>query len=294
MLQFEKLELKHIPLLNEYIKYKLDNNCDCTIGGTFIWRDYYGVSYAHKEDMLFFKVDMSDGMEGYCFPLAENKEKALLTLKEHCSEIGRPLILCSVTDIEMKYVEKVFTDFEVRVERDKADYVYNSIDMAEFAGRRYSGQRNHINKFKKLYENYTFEEITEDNLHEVREFFVNYFNTYKKDADSYDEEAGKILEFMDNFKQYGLFGGFLRVDGNIMAMSVGEIVDDTLYIHIEKADISYHGAYQMIVQCFAKHYVREGIEYINREDDMGDPGLRTSKMSYHPVRLIDKSDVLVK
>ena len=71
-------------------------------------------------------------------------------------------------------------------------------------------------------------------------------------------------------------------------MSVGEIIKDTLYVHIEKADRSYEGSYQMIVREFARHNVTEDVKYINREEDVGDEGLRKSKAIYHPIELLEK------
>lgn len=294
MLKFKQLELKDIPVFRKYLEYKVENNCDCTIGATFMWRDYFATTYALYEDMLFIKSDFDDNYEAFCFPLAKDREKALNVLKEHCEKNQIPVIFCSVTNKEIELIDKVFPKYEIQKERDWFDYVYNSEDMVNFAGRKYSGQRNHINKFKKLYEEFDFEEISKDNLEEVKEFFENFITKYDKGTESYREEAEKVREVLDNYDSYGMFGGIIRVKGDIIAMSIGEIVDDTMYVHIEKADIAYHGAYQMIVQQFAKHFVTEDVKYINREDDTGDEGLRTSKLSYHPIYLIEKATVFVK
>ena len=71
------------------------------------------------------------------------------------------------------------------------------------------------------------------------------------------------------------------------------MLGDTLFIHIEKADREIFGAYQMLVSQFAQAYAGEGVSFLNREDDVGDPGLRTSKLSYHPVALLEKYVVTV-
>ena len=72
------------------------------------------------------------------------------------------------------------------------------------------------------------------------------------------------------------------------------MVQDTLYVHVEKARVDYAGAYQAIVSLFAKYALEEGTLYINREDDSGEERLRYSKMSYRPIRLIDKYWVTVE
>ena len=80
----------------------------------------------------------------------------------------------------------------------------------------------------------------------------------------------------------------------LAGFSLGEIVGDTLFTHIEKADRDYEGCYQMLVAQFAQHFVRDGVHFINREDDTGDLGLRTSKLSYHPVALLEKYTVTIE
>ena len=98
---------------------------------------------------------------------------------------------------------------------------------------------------------------------------------------------------LDNYQTYDLLGGVLLVDGQIAGFSLGEIIGDTLFIHIEKADRDYEGCYQMLVAQFAQHFAGEGVAFLNREDDTGDPGLRTSKLSYRPVALLEKYTVTV-
>ena len=78
------------------------------------------------------------------------------------------------------------------------------------------------------------------------------------------------------------------MNGRVAGFSAGEIVGDTLIIHIEKADIAYEGIYQVLVNEYAKCFVTPDVRYINREEDVGDEGMRRSKESYHPVRLLEK------
>ena len=91
-----------------------------------------------------------------------------------------------------------------------------------------------------------------------------------------------------NFDLYGFLGGAVWVEDRIVAMALGEKQGDTLYVHIEKADVSYHGAYQMIVREFSRYACTDEIGYINREDDAGDEGLRKSKLAWRPCGLLDK------
>ena len=97
-----------------------------------------------------------------------------------------------------------------------------------------------------------------------------------------------MRDFLAHYFDYAPLGGLLRAGGKIVGFSAGEIVGDTLIIHVEKADIAYDGVYQALVNEFAKRFVTESVQYINREEDVGDPGVRKSKDSDHPLRLLEK------
>jgi len=191
----------------------------------------------------------------------------------------------------VELLKKHYSNMTVTTDRDFCDYLYDAENMKNFAGRRYSGQRNHINRFLKLYGEYQFHKITPENLGRVLAFYEWFRQEYHKDSEFAQEESEKIIELLTHYETYQVVGGFITVDENIIAMAIGEKVYDTLFVHIEKADIRYHGAYQMIVREFARAYADETVRYINREEDMGDEGLRTSKLSYHPLQLLEKSVV---
>ena len=90
-----------------------------------------------------------------------------------------------------------------------------------------------------------------------------------------------------------MFGGYIEHNGNVVAISIGEYVGDTLVIHVEKALLKYRGAYPLMFNEFVNHNFKENIKFINREDDSGDLGLRTSKTQYKPIKLENKNFVEV-
>ena len=88
---------------------------------------------------------------------------------------------------------------------------------------------------------------------------------------------------------YGCTGYALRAGGEIAAFCIGEAMGDTLIVHIEKAKREYKGAFQMINCLFAKTELEKcGVQFINREDDVGDEGLRQAKQSYFPEYMLKK------
>lgn len=107
------------------------------------------------------------------------------------------------------------------------------------------------------------------------------------------EEMQRSEELLACSADLGLTAGYIETANGIVALSVGEVVDDTLYVHVEKAKASCPGAYQAIVSEFARNAAQADTLYCNREDDSGEEGLRTSKLAYQPIRLVDKYWVTV-
>ncbi len=295
MLTFESITADNILDSVAYFKYKVSRTSDYTIGAMYMWRDFYQTQFTIFDDMILYKVKFLN-RTSFTFPVGGGSlDKAMDALKEYCKENDLPLWFCTVpVEAVPTLVDQYGGTIPGHPNRDWADYLYLADDLANMAGRRYSGQRNHINKFKKLYPDYKYQRITSDNLGRVEEFLKDYQLNHGKDASLAQEELTRTLELLQFLDKFNLPGAFIEVDGNIVALTIGEIVNDTLHCHIEKAVRDYPGSYQMIVKEFATDMVQEyGIKYINREEDVGDEGLRTSKLSYHPVQLLDKYCILV-
>ncbi len=294
MLSFEPINADNIMKAAEYNKYKISRTSDYTVGAMYMWRDFYNTSYTIFDDMILYKVKFL-GRTSFTIPVGNGSlDKAMDALKEYCRKEELPLWFCTIPEEGLSIlVDQYHGTIPGTPSRDWADYLYNAEDLAEMAGRRYSGQRNHINKFKKLYPNYHYEKITPDNLQRVVDFLIDYQVRFGKDNNLAKEELDRSLELLPYLDKFRLPGGFIEVDGTIVAMAIGEIINDTLYCHIEKANREYPGSYQMIVKEFSKNTITPEIKYINREEDVGDEGLRTSKLSYHPIQLLDKYCVLI-
>jgi len=294
MLSFERVTAENMPIIAGFLKYKISRTSDYTAGAMYMWRDFYNTSYAIYDNMIFFQVKFLN-KTSFTYPVGSGSLTTVVAaLREYCSSQNIPLLFCTVPLEAAKILEAEFQGANsCEPSRDWADYLYLASDLVELSGRRYSGQRNHINKFKKLFPSYEYHKITKDNLDQVIAYLEDYQRNFVKDSSLAVEEIARTLELMPFLEAFNLPSGFLEVDGTIIAMAIGEIVSDTLYVHVEKASRDYPGSYQMIVNEFAKNTVTENVMYINREEDVGDEGLRTSKLSYHPESLLDKYCVLI-
>ena len=134
----------------------------------------------------------------------------------------------------------------------------------------------------------SFEELSESNLRETRDYFLRSFDERQKDSPTYQEGNRKTLEVLDHLGEYRFVGGVLRSGGTIVGASLGEVQGDTLFTHIERADVERSGVYQKLTNLFTNAFAGDGVVYVNREEDDGDEGLRKAKLAYHPHQLLDK------
>jgi len=296
MLEFRKLQLGDVNNVKKFFPFSLNRICDNTVGGAFMWRDYFSVEYAEFNETIIFKarVKYHNNITAFSVPLGKDVRGGVDMVVDFCRLNDLPVAFCTATNEDIKMLQTVFGEYRLFKETDWSDYIYKAADLSSLSGRRYNGQRNHINYFKGIYPDYSFNKITNDNIKDLIEFYKKVNLSNHKDNDVFIAEQDKVFEVLENYGTYGLIGGFLSVNDTIIAFSIGEVSNDTLYVHIEKADTNYRGAYQMIVNEFVKCFAGDGVMYVNREEDTGDDGLRKSKMSYRPCEIIDKYTVTVK
>ncbi|MBQ8383364.1 MAG: DUF2156 domain-containing protein [Clostridia bacterium] len=216
----------------------------------------------------------------FCFlPDVAEDEMLRAVLEELRRAIGSPLLLRPLDAEKLERVMRLYPDAEIIEARSMHDYIYLQSDLSTLIGNRFHQKRNHINNFEKKY-NWEYVSVTPDQLPLLRETAAHLFAVDGRLPDEYEA----ILEILDHFEELKVKAGVLLVEGTPVAYSIGEVMcDDTALIHIEKADRSYDGAYSMINKLFAGEFA--DCTYINREEDMGIPGLRKAKTSYHPVRM---------
>ena len=285
---FHPLSVRDIPMLTRYFARQDTRLCNASAGAAVLWQPYFQDAALELDGTLLLREQFPGLGTVFSTPIGECVGNAYDFLVKYCREVGKPLQFFPATASDVENLRARFGAVEVTPVRDWFDYLYDAQDMVTFRGRRFNGQRNHIHRFQRLYPDWAFERITAQNLPEVCAFFDDFTRRYHKDSDSAQAEEGCVREFLRDFDAYAPLAGLLRVNGRVAGFSAGEIVGDTLIIHIEKADIAYEGVYQVLVNEYAKCFVTPDVRYINREEDVGDEGMRRSKESYHPVRLLEK------
>ena len=280
-MEFEKLTAGEYSRLRPFLRENPFRICDLTVGGLFLWRHVYATEYAVEGGHLYTRLYDGEGKLHYNLPLGPDPAAALAAL---LPQIDRPARFCTVPAAALSLFDGAA---QLTAHRELFDYLYDRESFASLSGKRYAGQRNHVNRFTRTFGQGVIEPITEENLPEVRAFLATMPTP---EGESAVAEAAVVRELLDVPDFFGLTGGLLRADGRVVGFSFGECVGDTLYVHIEKAARTCPGAYQTLASRFAA-YAGEDARFVNREDDAGDEGLRTAKMALHPLELIEKYTV---
>lgn len=292
MLSFKPITLDDIPTLNAYFNAYPHRQCDRAMGSTVMWRDYFENRFALHNGTIILSAKLNDEI-CFSYPIGRNPDECLEMIEEYCNEKNIPMVLCTVNNKELEHLKIKYPGCIADADRDWFDYLYEKDAIMNLIGRKYSTPRNHINKFRKLYPDWSFAPVSKDNVDELIEFTNNFTFNAEKD-ESAKLELEMCIEVLRNFDVYGMLGGVLKADDKIVGYSIGEIIGDTVFCHIEKADISFAGAYQMLTNQFLKTFASsDDIKFVNREEDCGDEGLRKSKLSYHPCELIEKNTVYI-
>lgn len=281
---FHKLEIEDIAWIEECLNQSDCLSCDYSPFNIFAWVSTYSTEIADVSGFFVGRLFIENKWF-YLFPCGKgNLEEALDKLiKYHYDNYDYPIIfMCNG-----KQAEYLGDSFEKELPPGYFDYIYNAKDLIELKGSKYHGKRNHIAQFDKKY-NFSFVALDKSNLNDAQLLMKKWYN--QTGADSYEEELLVINSAVEYANEFNIVGGMIYVEGNPVALSIGTFPgNDTLDVHIEKADTSYTGSYSKIMNEFAKYaYSIQKFTYINREEDMGLENLKKAKLSLHPVFLEEK------
>lgn len=295
MLEFRKPELSDKQWVNSVMEHSGDMSCEYCFGNLYMWSVVYDNTIADYNG-LFMARDGGDEVM-YIYPCGSGDKKAAVNelIKYSEKNDNVPLTMYCLTPSKVRELEENMPGkFEFHEMRDYFDYIYLTDDLINLAGRKYHSKRNHLSYFKNNF-NWSFEEMNDSNLSDCFDMNKKWEQLYReKNPEELGNEMIAITRAFDRFDYLGLKGGLLRVDGEVVAFTVGEQLNNkTFCTHIEKAYSDIRGAYPAINREFAFNML-SSYKYINREDDTGSEGLRKAKMSYYPAILLPKYRAVYK
>ncbi len=293
MLEFQKIQKNSMLFFKPWFKAQGTHIGDYSLGFQFMWQRALSLDYAVYGDCLLLKETYA-GKTYFYYPLSKTgdfsaEERALDEIERYCRDGEIRLHFTNIPREKLGvFLARYGRDVTVTNNRRWRDYLYRTEDFCAYGGGKYAGQRNHVHKFEKLYPMWRFCLFGQGDVPRVEAFLREYESSQRsKHAYLADEEMDEVYEILPHMAEFGFIGGILEAEGRPVAFTAGELCGDMLVVHIEKALREYEGAYPMVAMQLARA-VQGRAAYLNRMDDAGDPGLRKSKLQYHPAELVDK------
>ncbi len=190
--------------------------------------------------------------------------------------------------------------FVITEQPEYEDYIYNTKDLSQLKGKKYSKKRNLINQFQKNYIDKEIVEtkpITTNDIPECIALLNTWAESKEYDNDSSEYTIGEkqaTENALNNIDKLGFSGLQLRINGQIKAFGISsKLTDEIGGFNFEKADPTIKGLYQFFGQQCAQKLFAD-CKYINKECDMGDPGLKQAKRSYYPEMTVKSFQLFLK
>ena len=296
---FKDIDISAKEKLQPYFDMVDYEACEYCFATLYMWQHLYKTGY-YIGDGFAVLIGEYEGDTFSILPLAtkEKLPEVIDFVFDYFRNVNKKLYFRGVTQEIVDYLKENYKDkFEYIEERDLFDYVYDAESMRILGGRKNQKKRNHINYFLKEYEGrFEYRLLNKEDFNSCLELVKEWANN-KEENNEYDESMDeeligikKIFNHYDILKDSIKIGGIF-IDNKLEAFTIGELLNPNMaLIHIEKANPDIRGLYPFINQQFLVNEFSE-VEFVNREEDLGIPGLRKAKLSYHPVRFVEKYTV---
>ncbi|HON39325.1 MAG: DUF2156 domain-containing protein [Desulfomonilia bacterium] len=285
MQRFEPISLERQDAYRQRLAASTITASDYSFINLWGWAEEYGLAWAWGDDLVWIRQSWPE--EVYWAPVGPidgvRWADALAGLSE-----SNPVFTRVPRSITLAWEESFPGRVEVNEVRDQWDYLYSVEDLVKLSGNRYHKKKNLLNQFKKRY-NYEYRDLTPDILERIIVMQERWCAW--KDCESSELLAAENRVVVRLLRAWhmlrDIMGGAVFVDGEDAAFCIAErFSPDILIMHVEKGFTQYIGIYQAINQMFLAAH--QEYRFVNRQQDLGEEGLRKAKLSYHPVDFVHK------
>lgn len=304
-----KISLDDRAIFDEFVNRFPHETSGLSFSSIYMWSREYTYRYDIVNDFLCISGLSNfkgEDEEPFLFPVLPrsgkcDKAKLAETLEyliERFQQMGKPFVMRLVPPHLREIYETALPGrFFFIDDRSNYDYLYRVRDLAELRGKAFHGKKNHLNRFHCEYGSACEVIPMSSSLAEEALDLVSRINGAKEVSGCekilLEGESRMLEKVLADFERIGLEGVALKIGGTMQGFAFGgPLGGDTIVEHVEKANVSYNGIYQKLNNEFCRS-LGDRYEFVNREEDMGLEGLRKSKMSYRPVRLVDKYIALI-
>ncbi|MBW2607873.1 MAG: DUF2156 domain-containing protein [Deltaproteobacteria bacterium] len=286
VLNFKPISLEQQSEYSEYFAKCPQKASDYSFVNLWGWAEEYGLDWAWTDNLVWIRqtipeilywapIGSWDGIDWKsCFDEYSGRQTPFIRIPEKLLRVWK---------------ESYGVRIAIEEERGNWDYIYSISELIELKGKRFHKKKNLLNQFRKNY-NFQFIPFDTETIHKAMTMQEDWCTW--RDCESSDilaAENNAVFRVLNSWEKLnGLIGGAIIVNETMAAYTVAESLSaDMLLIHFEKGNTDFKGIYQAINQLFLENSGKN-YEIVNREQDLGDEGLRKAKLSYHPTDFLKK------
>ncbi|MCL1874188.1 MAG: phosphatidylglycerol lysyltransferase domain-containing protein [Clostridiales bacterium] len=286
-MQFRSITIEDKALFQYYLADHYYETITFNFTSLFLWQHWDNYRFAENQGSLWVQCDFSSRI-AFLPPIAPDEPTILAATEamiDWCASNNLPFFIIEGTEFHSQLYQKAWPGRFSYADFPYGDnYIYRVKDLVDLKGNKYRNKRNHVYHFLREYPNYQFLPLDKNLIQPCRQLTDNWVSRHKPSETIMAEYKGLQLLF-DHYDDLGCLGAAIIIDDKLEAFTVGEKLNhDTFMIQAEKANPDKHGIYQAINQFFLRDYAKDYI-YVNRAEDMDEPGVRQAKQTYHPCKM---------
>ena len=293
---FKPIQLEDRDIFRDIFSQYKPETSEWTFTNLFIWRSHYGFRWSIYKDWLLVLCEEIPNSFYAMQPIGppSRREVTNMLLGWLREEKGEAASFIEKGDKRLILELDGANNLYIEPTRDNFDYVYRREDLVRLAGNKYRSKRNHINKLLRSHL-FTYASLNEEHIDACLKLQEKWCKMRRCNEDlNLMGEWEAIREILANYHALKVTGGVIMIEGRVEAFTIGELLNDqTAVVHIEKANPEVPGLYPIInQQCCDKCW--RDVSYVNREQDLGIPGLREAKLSYYPDHFVEKYRITMR
>lgn len=296
MMDFQSIALADQARVNDYFYRYGEDSCQHSFVSLYCMQQKYGDQICEKDGFLYImRAKRSSAREQVClFPMGEASglADAVALLREDAHARGAFLRFETLTRTAAQALEHLFPgEFSIEPCRDYAEYLYSYEKLAFLPGPEMASKRHDINTFFRDYgSRCCIERLGPEHIEPVRAFQQRWLADRMREQEDPQLlcEDAAIQRGLNHFEALGLSGVVVFIDGALAGFAYGVPLSERCYdVLIEKGDLRFPDIYRVLNRDLVRLCCAD-YAMINREEDVGAPGLRKAKLSYKPDRLLEK------
>lgn len=295
MHNLKQIDIRSKKIFDHYIAMATDNSLPSELNFTnlFAWAVHYNYHYLVYQDFLWVMAIYNNKVS-YLLPPIGSMSMLTSDKVSNFLKFIQPLIADSCITFKRmsEYYIQYFSNYLNHVDHTTFDddYIYLSSDMADLKGYKFRKKRQQIEKFLNNH-SVQVKNITLTDIDNCKSCLIE--TNQQIQSPGIEAETKAMFRILDHYSELGCEGVMINIENKVVAFSIGEKLDNETYvIHLEKGLRQHAGIYQIIFREYAK-IIKDKYPYINREQDLGNLGLRQAKSSYFPVKKLEKFNVKI-